>query len=109
MPLHTAIFGVLIVASIEAAIWFAAYESINITEHPYCCPFPPVVVAALVMQVKFVQSYCLKYMLFAFPLTIMWCAVLGIMWYCVVLCGIADIQTDFVKNTFARCFVRYDF
>jgi hypothetical protein len=51
LPLHHAIFGVLIIATIEAAIWFAAYESINITGHPYCCPFPPVVAAALIMQI----------------------------------------------------------
>ena len=51
LVLHKAIFGVLLVAAAEACMWFAAYLTINLTGHPYCCPFPPVVVAALIMQV----------------------------------------------------------
>mmetsp|Transcript_19321 Transcript_19321/g.27777 ORF Transcript_19321/g.27777 Transcript_19321/m.27777 type:complete len:508 (-) Transcript_19321:109-1632(-) len=51
LVLHKAIFGVLLVAAAEACMWFAAYLTINLTGHPYCCPFPPVVVAALIMQI----------------------------------------------------------
>lgn len=49
--LHKAVFGVLIVALAEATVWFAAYQKLNITGTPYCCPFPPLVIGALIMQV----------------------------------------------------------
>ena len=50
IPLHYAILFVFSVALSESAVWFLAYDSINSTGSPYCCPFPPLVVAALVMQ-----------------------------------------------------------
>lgn len=49
--LHTAFLVVFIFAMIEATLWFASYQSLNITGKPYCCPFPPLVVGALVLQV----------------------------------------------------------
>jgi hypothetical protein len=51
LPLHKAVFVVLFVALAEAIVWFAAYQKLNITGTPYCCPFPALVVGALVMQV----------------------------------------------------------
>ncbi len=51
IPLHYAILAVFGVAVCESALWFLAYEHINRTGSPYCCPFPPLVVAALVVQV----------------------------------------------------------
>ncbi len=51
LPLHKAIFLVMVVALAEATVWFAAYQKINLTGTPYCCPFPPLVVGALIMQV----------------------------------------------------------
>ena len=51
IPLHYAILLVFGVAVCESTIWFFAYETINKTGSPYCCPFPPIVVAALVIQI----------------------------------------------------------
>ena len=51
IPLHFAIMFVFCVACVESGIWFAAYETLNKTGKPYCCPFPPLVVAGLVVQV----------------------------------------------------------
>jgi len=49
--LHTAFLLVFIFAMIEATLWFASYQSLNISGVPYCCPFPPLVIGALVLQV----------------------------------------------------------
>ena len=51
LPLHTATLGVVVIALAEATTWYAAYQTINLTGQPYCCPFPPVVVGSLVLQV----------------------------------------------------------
>lgn len=51
LPLHTAILVVFFVALCEATTWYAAYQTINLSGEPYCCPFPPTVVASLVLQV----------------------------------------------------------
>ena len=51
LPLHKATLAVFIVAFIEAASWLVAYQTINETGTPYCCPFPTTVVVALVLQV----------------------------------------------------------
>ena len=40
-----------LVAMAEATSWYAAYQTINLTGQPYCCPFPSTVVASLVLQV----------------------------------------------------------
>lgn len=37
----------------EATVWFAAYQKLNITGTPYCCPFPSLVIGALIMQVTY--------------------------------------------------------
>jgi hypothetical protein len=39
------------VALAEATCWYAAYQTINLTGQPYCCPFPATVVASLVLQI----------------------------------------------------------
>lgn len=49
--LHHAFLAVFIFALIESTVWFAAYQHLNITGDRYCCPFPPVVVTALLLQV----------------------------------------------------------
>lgn len=51
LALHNGFLLVFLFAFIEAMLWFASYETLNITGVPYCCPFPPLVVASLVMQV----------------------------------------------------------
>lgn len=38
----------LIVATLEALAWFLAFDVMNNEGVPYCCPFPPVVVFAMV-------------------------------------------------------------
>lgn len=35
----------------EATLWYATYQSLNLTGEPYCCPFPPTVVGSLVLQI----------------------------------------------------------
>lgn len=32
-------------------MWYATYQSLNLNGQPYCCPFPPTVVASLVLQI----------------------------------------------------------
>jgi len=51
LPLHHATLVVFLFAMVEATTWYAAYQTINLTGEPYCCPFPPTVVASLVLQV----------------------------------------------------------
>ena len=51
LPVHAGVILVYIVALAESAVWLAAYQRINLTGEPYCCPFPSHVTAALVLQV----------------------------------------------------------
>lgn len=51
LPLHNAFLVVFVFALAEATLWFIAYEALNTSGQPYCCPFPPTVVGALVLQV----------------------------------------------------------
>lgn len=51
LPLHTGIVCVLLVALVEFWVWFGAYLVINESGLPYCCPFPPKVVAGLILQI----------------------------------------------------------
>ena len=51
LPLHNYILFVFIVALIESSVWYVAYQSINNNGQPYCCPFPPLVIASLVLQI----------------------------------------------------------
>jgi hypothetical protein len=51
LPLHKATLVVFLIAFVEAGGWFVAYEAINESGTPYCCPFPTTVVVALVLQV----------------------------------------------------------
>jgi len=51
LPLNYAIMTVVLLATVESATWFGAYEQLNGSGEPYCCPFPSVVIAALVLQV----------------------------------------------------------
>ena len=50
LPLHQGVLFVFLVALAEATSWYAAYQTINLTGQPYCCPFPKTVVASLVLQ-----------------------------------------------------------
>jgi hypothetical protein len=54
--LHKAVLVVFLFAVAESTCWYAAYQTINLTGQPYCCPFPATVVAALVLQI-FRQSF----------------------------------------------------
>ena len=51
LPVHAGVILVFIVALAESAVWLAAYQRINLSGEPYCCPFPSHVTAALVLQV----------------------------------------------------------
>lgn len=51
LALHNGFLLIFLFAFIEAMLWFASYEVLNHTGVPYCCPFPPLVVASLVLQV----------------------------------------------------------
>ena len=51
LSLHTAFLMIFIFGLVESILWFASYQSLNITGVPYCCPFPPLVVGSLVLQV----------------------------------------------------------
>lgn len=51
LSLHKGILFVFLVGMVESAVWYAAYESINLSGEPYCCPFPTLVVVAFVLQV----------------------------------------------------------
>ena len=51
LNLHRAILLVFTIGLIEATIWYAAYQTINLSGQPYCCPFPPLVVTGLILQV----------------------------------------------------------
>jgi hypothetical protein len=56
--LHTAFLVVFLFGMVEATMWMASYQSLNISGRPYCCPFPPVVVGSLVLQVRLIRFYC---------------------------------------------------
>lgn len=51
----------LIVATLEALAWFLAFDVMNNEGVPYCCPFPPVVVFAMVrgLFICFLYTYTL--------------------------------------------------
>ena len=51
LNLHKAVFAVYIIAFVESIVWFTSYQTINITGEPYCCPFPSLVVASLILQI----------------------------------------------------------
>ena len=51
LRLHTAFIVIFLFALAESILWFTSYTVLNITGEPYCCPFPPLVVASLVLQV----------------------------------------------------------
>ena len=51
LPLHHAIVVVYLIALTEATVWYAAYQDINLSGEPFCCPFPGAIVAAEVLQV----------------------------------------------------------
>jgi hypothetical protein len=42
---------VFLFALAEATLWYATYQSLNLSGQPYCCPFPPTVVGSLVLQI----------------------------------------------------------
>jgi len=51
LPLHNAFLTVFLFALAEATMWYATYQALNLNGEPYCCPFPPTVVASLVLQI----------------------------------------------------------
>mmetsp|Transcript_18727 Transcript_18727/g.34957 ORF Transcript_18727/g.34957 Transcript_18727/m.34957 type:complete len:510 (+) Transcript_18727:52-1581(+) len=51
LPLHKAVFVALVVCAVSAILWCAAFITINSSGHPFCCPFPPVVSAAQLVQI----------------------------------------------------------
>lgn len=51
LPLHVFALLVLLIALLEATVTYAAYQILNLTGQPYCCPFPKIVIASLVLEV----------------------------------------------------------
>jgi hypothetical protein len=51
LPLHLAVCGTLAVCAVSAILWAAAFFTINASGHPFCCPFPPIVSAAQLIQI----------------------------------------------------------
>lgn len=51
LMVHKMILGVIILATLEAGTWWAAYSHMNQTGEPYCCPYPATVVLAMVMEI----------------------------------------------------------
>ena len=51
LTVHKMILGVIILATLEAGTWWGAYSTMNRTGKPYCCPYPPTVVLAMVMEI----------------------------------------------------------
>ena len=43
-------------------MWFAAYQMLNATGTPYCCPFPGLVIASMVLQAMR-QTLCYSFLL----------------------------------------------
>ena len=59
---HKAFLVVLLFAVTEAATWFAAYQMLNATGTPYCCPFPGPIIASMVLQAMR-QTLCYSFLL----------------------------------------------
>lgn len=51
LTVHKMILGVIILATLEAGTWWAAYRYMNRTGKPYCCPYPATVVLAMTMEI----------------------------------------------------------
>lgn len=51
LTLHNGFIVVFLFALGDATLWYAAYQDINLTGQPYCCPLPSHVVGAFVLQV----------------------------------------------------------
>ena len=51
LTVHKMILGVMVLATLEAATWWAAYSYMNRTGKPYCCPYPATVVLAMTMEI----------------------------------------------------------
>lgn len=51
LTVHKMILGVMILATLEAATWWAAYSYMNRTGKAYCCPYPATVVLAMTMEI----------------------------------------------------------
>jgi hypothetical protein len=51
LPIHEAVLGMLVLALAEAVVGNVAYILINLNGQPYCCPFPPIVVADIILLV----------------------------------------------------------
>ncbi|CBJ28368.1 G-protein coupled receptor [Ectocarpus siliculosus] len=51
LPVHKMIIGVIVLSTLEASTWWGAYSYVNATGRPYCCPYPGVVVLAMLMEV----------------------------------------------------------
>ena len=50
MIVHYSVMVVVVVAFAEATAWFIAYEGMNASGQPYCCPFPKTVVIAMLLK-----------------------------------------------------------
>lgn len=62
LAVHKTFLVVLLFAVMEAAMWFAAYQMLNATGTPYCCPFPGLVIASMVLQAMR-QTLCYSFLL----------------------------------------------
>jgi hypothetical protein len=44
------ILAVVSICTIESILWFAAYSDMNTNGEPYCCPFPTLIAASMIIQ-----------------------------------------------------------
>lgn len=66
LSLHTAILFVLMIALVEAVVWFTVYERANQYGQPNCCPFSGIMILAIVMQI--VRQTCARMILLVISL-----------------------------------------
>jgi hypothetical protein len=50
IPLQYGILAVLMIGTVESSSWQYAYNDMNISGEPSCCPFPKVLVAAVLLE-----------------------------------------------------------
>jgi hypothetical protein len=50
LHIHSALLTVFVLAMVEATSWFATYLALNLTGERFCCPYPPLVIVSLLLQ-----------------------------------------------------------
>ena len=61
LHLHSALLAVVVLATVESAVWCATYLQLNQTGQRFCCPYPPLVIASLLLQL--IRQTCARTLL----------------------------------------------